>query len=922
MKRITTFLFSLFLGMQMQAQSVVDIIVNSPNHNTLEAAVIAADLAGTLSTDGPFTVFAPTDAAFAALPAGTLDALLADPSGQLTDILLYHVVGAVAFSGDLVDGAEIATLLGSTVVVSLDGGVFINGAQVTVADIPAENGVVHVIDAVLLPPPAINSVVDVIVNSPDHTILETAVIEAGLVGALSGAGPFTVFAPTDAAFALLPAGTIEALLADPTGLLTDILLYHVVQAYALSSGLSDGMMLTTMLGQDVTVEINGGVFINGAQVIVADIETPNGVVHVIDAVLLPEFETNTVVDVIINSDDHTILEEAVIAAGLVETLQGPGPFTVFAPTDAAFANLPPAVLEAALNDPQGLLTEILFYHVVNDIALSGDLFDGQEIVTLNGLSITVAIIDGDVYINDALVTVADIITDNGVVHVIDAVLVPTEEETTTVWDIITNSDIHTTLEAAVLAAGLDEDLSAPGALTVFAPTDEAFSLLPAGTIAALLADPNGLLTEILLYHVVGGVALSGDLSNGQEIVTLNGQSVLVTINQDGVFINDAQVIIADLTADNGVVHVIDAVLNPQETPATVVDIIVNSPVHTILEAAVIEAELVGTLSGPGPWTVFAPTDAAFEALPAGVLNDLLADPTGALAEVLTYHVVNAFALSTDLSDGQIITTVNGQTVEVTIDINGNVFINDAQVIIADIIADNGVVHVIDAVLVPTAEETTVWDIISNSPDHTILETAILQAQLDGVLDEPGTYTVFAPTDDAFLALPAGTLDAVLADNDLLTAILLYHVVGSVALSTDLSNGQTIATLQGQDVTITINNGVFVNGEQVVAADLLASNGVVHVIDGVLLPIIAVNEVMNNVSVALYPNPAENFLNVNISGSNDVVQFEIVDMTGKRVEEGALMNNNNIIDIQNLTSGFYTIRILNNNVFTTQSFVKK
>ena len=160
------------------SQTVVDIIVNSPDHETLEAAVIAAELDDDLSGDGPFTVFAPTDAAFDALPAGVLDALLADPTGDLANILLYHVVGAEAFSGDLTDGQMITTLFGEDVTVSIDMGiVMINNATVTLADIDADNGVVHVIDAVLLPPAPV-TVVDIIVNSPDHETLEAAVIAA------------------------------------------------------------------------------------------------------------------------------------------------------------------------------------------------------------------------------------------------------------------------------------------------------------------------------------------------------------------------------------------------------------------------------------------------------------------------------------------------------------------------------------------------------------------------------------------------------------------------------------------------------------------------------------------------------------------------------------------------------------------------
>jgi len=267
--------------------TITDIVVNSTDHETLEAAVIAADLAGTLAGEGPFTLFAPTDAAFEALPEGTVESLLQDPSGALTDILLYHVASGTALSTDLSDGLVVATVNGKNVTVTINNdGVFINDAQVTVADIIADNGVVHVIDAVLLPPTV--TVTDVVVNSPVHETLEAAVIAADLAGTLAGEGPFTLFAPTDDAFAALPAGTVESLLQDPSGTLTDILLYHVASGTALSTDLSDGIMVPTLNGNSVTVTINdNGVFINDAQVTVADIVTDNGVVHVIDAVLLP-----------------------------------------------------------------------------------------------------------------------------------------------------------------------------------------------------------------------------------------------------------------------------------------------------------------------------------------------------------------------------------------------------------------------------------------------------------------------------------------------------------------------------------------------------------------------------------------------------------------------------------------------------------
>ena len=446
----------------------------------------------------------------------------------------------------------------------------------------------------------------------------------------------------------------------------------------------------------------------------------------VGTIIVEADDPTTVVDVIVNSAVHNLLEAAVIEADLAGALSGEGPFTVFAPTDDAFLALAGA-LNASAEDLLALpeLADILLYHVVGAQVLSTDLADGATATTLNGADVTVTINGDGIFINDAQVTVADIVTDNGVVHVIDAVLLPpTEPETTTVVDVIVNSDVHNLLEAAVIEADLAGALSGEGPFTVFAPTDDAFLAL-AGALNAsaedLLALPE--LADILLYHVVGAQVLSTDLADGATATTLNGADVTVTINGDGIFINDAQVTVADIVTDNGVVHVIDAVLLPPTEPetTTVVDVIVNSDVHNLLEAAVIEADLAGALSGEGPFTVFAPTDDAFAAL-AEALNataeDLLALPE--LADILLYHVVGAQVLSTDLADGATATTLLGEDVEVSIECDGSIFINDAQVTVADILTDNGVVHVIDAVLLPPAPENdcadgdccgegTVWD---------------------------------------------------------------------------------------------------------------------------------------------------------------------------------------------------------------------
>ena len=427
----------------------------------------------------------------------------------------------------------------------------------------AELGMIGSITVNALPT---NTVVDVIVNSPDHELLEAAVLAADLAGALSAEGPFTVFAPTDDAIGALVATlgiTAEELLALET--LGDILTYHVVAGEALSTSLTDGQMIATLLGPDVTVTItDDGTFINDAMVTVADIPADNGVVHVIDAVLSPPaVVTNTVVDVIVNSPDHELLEAAVLAADLAGALSAEGPFTVFAPTDDAIGALV-ATLGITAEELLALETlgDILTYHVVAGEALSTSLTDGQMIATLLGPDVTVTITDDGTFINDAMVTVADIPADNGVVHVIDAMLLPPAPETTTIWDIVEGSEDHNYLEAALLQQGLDGALNDTTVLTLFAPTDAAFEAAAAayGTdIAGLLELPY--LTDILLYHVTGGAVMSNDLSDGQVVTMLNEGTTTVTIDM-GVFINNAQVTGPDLTADNGVVHVLNALIQP------------------------------------------------------------------------------------------------------------------------------------------------------------------------------------------------------------------------------------------------------------------------------------------------------------------------------------------------------------------------
>ena len=285
-----TFVSAFYFSACTQDKNLVELAVGTDQLSTLVAAVKAGDLVETLSGEGPFTVFAPTNDAFAALPAGTLETLLKpENKDQLIAILKYHVVPGNIMSTDLSNGQTAATAQGESIAVDLTDGVKISGATVISADIKAKNGVVHVIDKVILPPSMQpKNIVELAVGSESLSTLVAAVKAGGLVETLSGEGPFTVFAPTNEAFAALPAGTLESLLKpENKDQLISILTYHVVSGKVMSSDLSDGQKASTVQGADIIIDLKDGVKINDANVVGADVKASNGVVHIIDKVILP-----------------------------------------------------------------------------------------------------------------------------------------------------------------------------------------------------------------------------------------------------------------------------------------------------------------------------------------------------------------------------------------------------------------------------------------------------------------------------------------------------------------------------------------------------------------------------------------------------------------------------------------------------------
>ncbi len=425
---------------QSSTKTVVQKLAKAGNYTTLITAVKAAGLVDALSNTQGITVFAPTDAAFAKIPAADLQAIIADKT-KLTEILTYHVSPKRLGEKGLARRGKAPTLNGADIMVTgTPEDLVLNGnVNVVLGDIKASNGLIHSIDSVLLPPakPVLKDVVDTAIAAGSFKTLVTAVQAAGLESALRTTKDITVFAPTDAAFAKLGAKTINELLSDKPQL-SALLTYHVIPKALTAEqivGSAPGSV-KTLEGENVTYQIDEGkVVLNGYIMVTAtDIKASNGIIHVIDAVLVPpSFQTppvagpKDVVDTAIAAGSFKTLVAAVQAAGLESTLRTTQNITVFAPTDAAFEKLGKPTIDALLADP-ATLKSILLYHVVPFQKIDSSYLIGAKkglILTANFNLVKFELKDGKVFLNDNVQIIAtDIKASNGIIHVIDAVLIP------------------------------------------------------------------------------------------------------------------------------------------------------------------------------------------------------------------------------------------------------------------------------------------------------------------------------------------------------------------------------------------------------------------------------------------------------------------------------------------------------------------
>ena len=382
----------------------------------------------------------------------------------------------------------------------------------------------------------------------------------------------------------------------------------------------------------------------------------------------------------------TQLAGMVLDAGLVETLRG-GPFTVFAPTDAAFQKLPLDVLHAVEDNPEMLKT-VLLHHVVAG-AITPEQLTAGDLTTAAGTTLVVTEVDGSFYVEGNLVGPAVEAT-NGFVYVMGDALVPALGD---IIDVATTLPGFGTLADLVTQAALIDTLKSEGPFTVFAPTDPAFAALPPAIVDAVVSDPT-ILDTVLKYHVISGKYNLDQLPVG-PIMTVAGVELTVTKSDGVTYIDGNAVTVQNVQATNGVIHVMSNVLVPPL--GDIIDVATTLPGFGTLASLVTQADLITTLKGEGPFTVFAPTDDAFDALDTATLNAVLADPA-LLSKVLTYHVLAGKFTTDQLVEGTM-ETVSGDTITIT-KVDGVTYINDNPILVQNVQATNGVIQVMGAVLVP------------------------------------------------------------------------------------------------------------------------------------------------------------------------------------------------------------------------------
>ncbi|XP_072333156.1 periostin, osteoblast specific factor b isoform X2 [Scyliorhinus torazame] len=511
-------------------------------------------------------------------------------------------------------------------------------------------------------------------------------------------------------------------------------------------------------------------------------------------------------------------------SNLRKEIEGVGSFTFFAPSDDAWMLLNADIRDALLSNVNIELLNALHYHMVNYRLLTKDMKDGMSVPSMySDLNILINHYpNGIVTVNCAKVLSANQIATNGIVHVIDRVITAVGN---TIADVIEATDELSSLRAAATASGLLETLGKDGHYTVFAPTNEAFDSLSREVLERILSDPVAL-KAMLNYHILNSVQCSEAIMSGSTYATLEGTHIEIGCDGDSLTVNGQRMVNRkDIVTSNGVIHLIDKVLIPD---AAMQVLELTNGKQTTFYDLVKETGVSAALTEENEYTLLAPMNDAFDADVMGLDQRLL-------KLILKNHILKLKVVLNELYNGQRLETLGGNFLRVFI-YRTAVCIENSCMLRGSKEGRNGVIHTIRKVIVPS--EKSLLQILRDDPRFSIFLTLAESAGLTELLTEGGDWTLFVPTNDVFESLSPNELEELTRDKNALRHILLYHLLKGVYVGGGIEYGVTniLKSFQGSRVMVKlVNNTMLVNNVKSKESDLMANNGVIHVVNSLLFP---------------------------------------------------------------------------------------
>ncbi|XP_061752811.1 periostin-like isoform X2 [Nerophis ophidion] len=509
---------------------------------------------------------------------------------------------------------------------------------------------------------------------------------------------------------------------------------------------------------------------------------------------------------------------------LREEIQGRGSFTMFAPSNDAWDQLDASVRSALVSNVNVELYNALRYHMVNGRLLTKDMKDGMTVRSMFsdlGLYIN-HYSNGVVTVNCARIVHGNQVATNGVVHVIDRVISGVGNTIKNVLDV---TDELSSFSAAALASGVMDKLDRPGHYTLFAPTNAAFDKMGPGHLERLMGD-KAVIAALVNYHLLTSVQCAEAIMAGTAYETAEGSYIEVGCDGDSLTVNGVKMVLKkDIVTTNGVIHLIDQVLVPNSAK-DVTELMGDS--QSTFHDMVSDLDLAAALGPKTEYTLLAPVNAAFT-------NEVMATDQTLLKLLLQNHVLKLKVTLGQLYNGQLLETLAGKFLRVFI-YRTAVCIENACMVRGSKEGSNGVLHLIRSIIRPS--EKTTYQILKVDGRFKVFLSLMETAGLTELLKQEGSFTVFAPTDEAFRELSQEDMALLKSDLNVLRTILLYHVSNGIFINGGLEGGVTnlLKTLQGRNLQVmSANNSIHVNSVGVPDGDLMATNGVIHVVKNVLYP---------------------------------------------------------------------------------------